>query len=148
PVTGDTVYQNPVELVFDVEYFAIGSPGTADGYLRLAVDGGDTSTVTSTNPIYLSDLSIGTHQAYLELVDNTGASLIPQARDEVTFVRGNHPPQSFSLLYAFTNNGNINITPNNLSTTRLFSWTASIRMIRTDLQLPIIYSSSRLTIRY
>ncbi|NOZ75366.1 MAG: choice-of-anchor D domain-containing protein, partial [FCB group bacterium] len=29
PVTGDTVYQNPVELVFDVEYFAIGSPGTA-----------------------------------------------------------------------------------------------------------------------
>jgi len=125
PVTGDTVYQNPVEVVFNVEYFNIGSPGAADGYIKLAVDGGDTSTVTSTNPVYLSDLTIGEHHVYMELVDNAGLPLEPPARDEVTFVRGNHPPQEFSLLYAFTNNGNINITPNNLSTTRLFSWTAS-----------------------
>ncbi|RMF10476.1 MAG: T9SS C-terminal target domain-containing protein [Candidatus Neomarinimicrobiota bacterium] len=125
PLEGDTVYQNPVEVQFNVQYFNVGSPGTADGYINLVVDGQDSSTITVTGVVPLYGLSLGEHHVYMELVDNGGHPLTPPASDEVTFTRGNHAPADFSLLYAFTNNGNINITPNNLTTSRMFSWTES-----------------------
>jgi len=125
PVAGDTVFQNPVELDFNVAYFTVAPFGAGDGILRYVVDGGDTNTETSTSTLWLSDLGLGEHHVYMELVDNDTLPLDPPANDDVTFIRGNHAPEPFTLYYAYTNNGNINILPSNLSSSSIFYWNES-----------------------
>ncbi|RMF10477.1 MAG: T9SS C-terminal target domain-containing protein, partial [Candidatus Neomarinimicrobiota bacterium] len=102
--------------------------GHIDGHIQYFLDGELLGDHYSHDPIMLENVAMGDHNVKLQLVDTLGNVLDPDAWDEVNFTRGNHAPEDFSLAFAGTNNGNINITPDNLTTEILFMWTQSIDM--------------------
>jgi len=76
-----------VEIEFVASNFTIGNPGDSgvDGHIHYTVDGGGTVMYYSTDPIMLSDLSIGEHTVELILVDNTHTPISPEVSASVTF---------------------------------------------------------------
>ncbi|NOZ03378.1 MAG: T9SS type A sorting domain-containing protein [FCB group bacterium] len=102
--------------------------GGVDGHIQYFLDGNFIADHFSRDPITLEDVTMGDHNVKLQLVDTLGNVLDPDAWDEVNFIRGNHAPGDFTLAFQGSNNGNINITPDNLTTQILFMWTQSVDM--------------------
>jgi len=76
-----------VEIEFAVSNFTVGNPGGSgvDGHIHYTVDGGGVVMYYSTDPIQLTDLSIGEHTVELMLVDNSHNPISPEVSASVTF---------------------------------------------------------------
>jgi len=102
--------------------------GGIDGHIQYFLDGTLVGSQYSRDPISLEGVTMGDHTVKLQLVDTLGNALDPDAYDEVNFIRGNHAPGDFDMAYQGSNQGNINITPSNLTTQTLFMWSQSVDM--------------------
>ena len=86
PEDGSTVSANQLTIEFNVENFTIGSVGDgADGHIHYQLNSNDPVMHYSTDPINLTDLSVGNHNLSLWLVDNSHQALDPMVSDEISF---------------------------------------------------------------
>src|SRR5256885_342676 len=80
----------PVPVIFVVSDFNLTSPGTGgpsptQGHVAVYLDGVYYMAVTAFRPIPFSDLVDGKHTVQVQLVDDAGQPLTPDASDSVTF---------------------------------------------------------------
>ncbi|MFQ6613344.1 MAG: carboxypeptidase regulatory-like domain-containing protein [Fidelibacterota bacterium] len=121
--------------------------GGVDGHIDYFLDGSLVGSQFSRDPITLEGVTMGDHTVKLQLVDTLGNALDPDAYDEVNFTRGNHAPGDFTLAFQGSNNGNINITPDNLTTQILFMWTQSVDIDADNVNYNFYFISGQDSIR-
>ena len=86
PENGSTLYSNELTVEFSVTNFTIGSTGdNVDGHIHYSLDNGDPVMHYTTDPISISDLSLGAHTFSLWLVDNNHNPLDPFVGDTIDF---------------------------------------------------------------
>ena len=86
PENGSTLFTNELTVEFSVSNFTIGSNGDdVDGHIHYSLDGGDPVMHYTTDPISVSDLSLGAHTFSLWLVDNNHNLLDPSVGDTIEF---------------------------------------------------------------
>ena len=79
-------FTNELTVEFSVSNFTIGSTGDdVDGHIHYSLDGGDPVMHYTTDPISVSDLSLGAHTFSLWLVDNNHNLLDPSVGDTIEF---------------------------------------------------------------
>lgn len=88
--TPGVVLNDDVTISFRVTDFALVPPGKAtpvpnEGHVLVYVDGVYYQAVSTFDPVFFSDLTDGTHTVRMQLVDNGGHALTPDATSEVTF---------------------------------------------------------------
>ena len=86
PENGSTLFTNELAVEFSVSNFTIGSTGDdVDGHIHYSLDSGDPVMYYTTDPISISDLSLGAHTFSLWLVDNNHNPLDPFVGDTIDF---------------------------------------------------------------
>jgi hypothetical protein len=85
PSNNDIILLQDVDIAFSVQNFNVANPNTGDGYITYNVDGGTNIDKFDTSNIALTGLAFGEHTVNLELVDNSGASLLPNVVSSITF---------------------------------------------------------------
>jgi len=78
-----------VDITISILNFTVAN-GTGDGYIMWDLNGGTPTNKYDTTPINLSGLTPGTYNFFIELVDNSGASLSPVVETEVNFTIQNY----------------------------------------------------------
>jgi len=84
PENGVTLFSNELTIEFLVSNFSVGSAG-ADGHIHYVLDANDPVMHYSSDPISLSDITLGDHTFTIWLVDNDHADLDPFAGDTIGF---------------------------------------------------------------
>ena len=84
PEDGVTLFSNELAIEFLVSNFSVGSAG-ADGHIHYVLDANDPVMHYSSDPISLSDITLGDHSFMIWLVDNDHAALDPFAGDTISF---------------------------------------------------------------
>ncbi|MDN3491354.1 T9SS type A sorting domain-containing protein [Winogradskyella bathintestinalis] len=79
PADGASVPNSDVDVEISVQNFNVAAAGSGDGYIVYSVDGGANIDKFDTAAVSLSSLTDGSHTVDFELVDNSGASLSPDA---------------------------------------------------------------------
>ena len=86
PENGETIFSNQITVDFLVSNFSIGAIDAGlDGHIHYSLDAADPVMYYSTDPIIISDLTIGNHTFMIWLVDNDHASLNPVISDTISF---------------------------------------------------------------
>ena len=86
PEDGATLFSDQVTIEFSVSNFIVGSAGDdVDGHVHYTLDDNNAVMYYSTDPISLTDVSVGDHVFYIWLVDNNHESLDPFVGDTLNF---------------------------------------------------------------
>lgn len=106
PTDNSILYTQNVDIAFSVQNFNVAN-GTGDGHIVYSLDGAPNVDKFDVTDINLTSLTYESHTVDMELVDNTGMSLVPAVTSSVTFTISQVQTLPFTESFNYTAGNNI-----------------------------------------